>query len=227
MNNLEPFKEYLSERLSENSVNSYLSGIKHITKDYGSDILHITDVNEASKLKDVYGLTGSKRSVGEYGKGTARNAMNKYANFLEDQRNLSIADDLSIGQAGEDKSIESSQGFTYERDLHSTLEGQISELFPEHSLVGSEYSIEGVRLDLLLEKENELLVVELKAGLAKFAVFGQIAMYMGLIQEKFPEHSVSGVIIASDIHKGLEAACRTNPSISCQKYTMKLSLKKA
>jgi RecB family endonuclease NucS len=105
------------------------------------------------------------------------------------------------------------------------MESQVSELFPGYVLlIGSEYSIEGVRLDLLLQKENELLVIELKAGTATYGVFGQISMYMGYIKEKFPENDVYGVIVASEIHKGLKAACSTSNFVTCKKYNMKLSI---
>lgn len=223
MNNLDKFKIYLTERLSQNSVTSYIAGLRYLSKDYGSDILQISDITQANKLKERYGLQGDKRSVGEYGNGTARNAMNKYANFLEDSVSLVCQPTQSISNP----IPESNRKFTYEHDLHITLETQISELFPGYSLVGSEYSIEGVRIDLLLERDNELLVIELKAGIAKYEVFGQISMYLGLIQDKFPDYKVYGLIIANEIHKGLTAACKTNASISCKKYTMKLALDNA
>ncbi len=117
--------------------------------------------------------------------------------------------------------------FTYERDLHNTLESQIDELFYNYELIGSEYSIGDVRLDLLLQHEEELLVVELKAGIATYEVFGQISMYIGVVKSKYPEHVVKGLIIASEIHKGLVAACSTNNLIECKKYKMKLSLENA
>ncbi len=220
---LEQFKIYLRERLTENTVNSYLSGLNHLSNDYGNDILTITNHAKIREIREIYGLGGERRQVGDYGRGTARNAINHYANFLESRDVTEPA--TANHQIIDEPAIESNRRFTYERDLHSTLENQIAELFPDHEFIGSEYSISNVRLDILLEKGKDLLVIELKAGTARYEAFGQIAMYMGFIQDEYPEHNVYGVIIASDIHESLLAACSTNESISCKKYSMQLSPK--
>ena len=79
----------------------------------------------------------------------------------------------------------------------------------------------------MLEKDKQLLIVELKAGKATYAVFGQISMYIGLIQAKFPEHEVHGLMIASDIDEGLRAACTITNLIKCKTYKMMLTLEDA
>ncbi len=223
-NTKEKFRNYLLERYTQNSANSYMSGLNHVSKDYGSDIFQVSDPEAVQKIRSQYDIGGSKRKIGDYGNGSARNAVIQYHNFIE-----SGTDNT---QSSENTNVEleletTNRRFTYERDLHNTLESQAKELFPDYELVGSEYSIETVRLDLLLEKERELLVVELKAGVATYEVFGQISMYMGLVKEKFPEREVHGVIIASEIHKGLKAACSTNNDVACKKYCMKLNIESA
>ena len=222
----EKFRTYLSERYTPASVNGYMSGLNHLSKNYGSEILQITDFETVQEIRTQYDLGGAKRDIGDYGNGTARNAIIQYSNFIETS-NSSELSSTSTELENELLPVNNNRRFTYERDLHNTLESQANELFPEYKLIGSEYSIEGVRLDLLLEKENDLLIVELKAGIATFEVFGQISMYMGLIQKKFPHNKVYGVIIANDIHKGLMAACTTSEFITCQKYTMKLCIENA
>jgi len=217
------FKEYLIEQgKTQNTINSYVSGINHLSKDHGMDIFTITDSDEVQKIRSTYDLRGSKRKLGDYGRGTARCAMIQYENFIND--GFTSEGLVAIPPAENVESVGTNRTFTYERDLHNTLEAQVEELFQGYELIGSEYSIDGVRLDLLLEKGQELLVVELKAGLAKYEVFGQISMYMGLIQARNPKRDVYGVIIASEIHQGLMAACSTNPRISCKKYNMQLHL---
>ena len=223
----EKFRLYLLERYKPASVNGYLSGLNHLSRDYGSEILQITDFEVIKKIRKQYDLGGTKRNIGDYGNGSARNAMIQYSNFIETSNSSELSDSSSELKNETVVEINNNRRFTYERDLHNTLESQVGELFPEYKLVGSEYSIEGVRLDLLLEKENELLVVELKAGIATFEVFGQISMYIGLIQERFPSSKVRGIIIANEIHKGLMAACSTNNFITCKKYTMKLCIENA
>jgi len=217
------FKEYLAEQgKTQNTISSYVSGINHLSKDHGVDIFTITNFDKVQKVRSIYDLRGSKRTVGDYGRGTARCAIIQYENFINDAPSSKPLGENCLIENVESVSV--NRAFTYERDLHNTLEAQVVELFPGYALIGSEYSIGGVRLDLLLEKGNQLLVVELKAGVAKYEVFGQISMYMGLIKTENPNHEVYGVIVASEIHQGLMAACSTNPRILCKTYSMQLHL---
>ena len=218
----EKFKEYLLERYKPTSVNGYISGLNHLAKDYGKDIFKITDLEAVQKIRQLYDLGGIKRKMGDYGNGSARNAIVQYNNSIEDIRTQPKQEPESDSEP-----VIVSPPNPYERYLHKTMESQVSDLFPGYILIGSEYSIEGVRLDLLLQKEKELLVIELKAGTATYGVFGQISMYMGYIKEKFPEHEVYGVIVASEIHKGLKVACATSNYVTCKKYNMKLSIENA
>jgi hypothetical protein len=74
----EKFKEYLtSEGYKPTSVNGYISGLNHLSKDYGKDIFKITDLETVQKIKQMYGLGGPepKRKIGDYGNGSARNAI--------------------------------------------------------------------------------------------------------------------------------------------------------
>ena len=147
---------------------------------------------------------------------------NEDTEYLEDKEDLEDTDIIDgIAETN----------FTYERDLQSALIQQIDKLFPEHTIfggnnVGREYSIDGKRIDVLLEDKsnNELLVIELKAGLAKKDVFGQIAEYIGKLIKVFPDKKITGIIIAGEIDEGLNDACRPFPNIKTMKYKIELSL---
>ena len=219
----ERFREWLVERgFSPATANgSYTTGINRLSKDLGEDVFQITDPERISEIRKTYDRGGSRQEVGYLLAGAPRAAIIQYEEFVRD---LSGADEFSEFDSVSDTSVSTTTKLTYERDLHNALESQLSELFPGYELVGSEYTIEGVRVDLLLRKGNDLLVVELKSGTATHAAFGQISMYMGLVAAKFSGSPVKGVIIASDIDSGLIAACSTNDKISCKKYKMKLSL---
>jgi RecB family endonuclease NucS len=86
--------------------------------------------------------------------------------------------------------------------------------------------MEGRRIDLLLENKetNTLLAIELKAGGADFKVFGQIAMYLGLLSQKFPDKKIKGCIIAGEIDNTLKYASSTNNNITLFEYQMKISI---
>ena len=121
--------------------------------------------------------------------------------------------------------------FTYEQDLQKSLVSQAEELFPGYVIFGNnfegiEYIIEGKRIDLLLEnkKENKLLVIELKANVADYKVYGQISMYLSLLEKKFPKKIIEGVIIAGEIDDTLKIASQRDSSLKLKSYKMSLEL---
>ena len=68
------------------------------------------------------------------------------------------------------------------------------------------------------------MAIELKAGKADFRVFGQISMYLQLLEEKFSSKIISGVIIASEIDETLKIASRRDRNIDLLTYKMELKL---
>lgn len=127
-----------------------------------------------------------------------------------------------------------SHNFTYERDLKNSLVSQASQLFPGYKIFGDheegvEFSIEGKRIDLLMESINDssLLAIELKSGEADYKVFGQISMYLGLLSKKFPNRGIRGVIIAGKINETLQYACLSSNQVFLKTYQMQLALNDA
>ena len=121
--------------------------------------------------------------------------------------------------------------FSYEKDLQNSLISQAEELFPGYKIFGNnyegiEYNINGKRIDLLLEHKTEkkLLVVELKAGLADYKVFGQISMYIGPLMQKYIDKEIFGIIIAGEIDDSLKMAILANKNVKTMIYKMKLTL---
>ena len=74
---------------------------------------------------------------------------------------------------------------------------------------------------------KNLLAIELKSGEANFKVFGQISMYIGLLEEKFPQKNVQGMIIAGSIQDSLKQATRITDKVSLNTYRMKIELEEA
>jgi hypothetical protein len=126
----EQFRQYLTERYSPNSVNSYMSGLNRLSRDYGKDILGISDAALVGEIRKIYDIGGSKRSVGDYGNGSARNAIIQYHNFVLEIGGEALI--LADGSVSIEESEPANLRFTYERDLHNALEQQAAELFPEY-----------------------------------------------------------------------------------------------
>lgn len=223
------YRHFLKKQYKTTTTSSYLSGINHLSRHYGEDIFQISDYETVEQIRSQYDLQGTHRKVGEYGNGAARASIRQYSFFIKllSDNNLELNETHTSSlakHATADDTTDMNMSFTYERDLHNSLICQATELFPEHNLKGTEYTIGNGRIDLLLENEDELLVIELKSGTASADVFGQISMYLGLLKQEFPEKNIRGVVIASEIHKGLKYACDTNPLITCMTYAMNISL---
>lgn len=224
------------EEKSPNTAYQYALSIKKITNHYNEqtkenfDLYQSNDLEKIREISTKYGINGIYREFGQTGNGTVRNAIATYVRFLEQSGNNN---ENYLAQEN-DNNCESNaepMNFTYERDLQNALISQVENLFSEYKIFGSnkegvEYSIGGKRIDLLLEhkKEDKLLVIELKAGLADYKVFGQISMYIGLLEEKYPDKEISGIIIASEIDESLIKASKITTRVSLKAYRMQLAI---
>jgi hypothetical protein len=109
--------------------------------------------------------------------------------------------------------------FNSEPELQYLVERQAEELFPGYKILGVQYQIKtekGIkRIDILLknELENKLLAIELKKGVARHGVSGQIDMYLNLLDVQFPEMEIEGVIIAGKIDGSLKIATRNKKNV--------------
>ena len=63
--------------------------------------------------------------------------------------------------------------------------------------------------------------------MADYRVFGQISMYIGLLQNQFPEKEITGVIVAGTIHESLMQACEITDKVSLKVYRMSIELEDA
>ncbi len=213
---------------------------QHFIKDYGLSLLEklsysTTEERNNSPAKHKIPINGNIRN----GSATLKQAVNLYMSFRKDNgidfkeyHNSLPIDDALIDDEDIDY-IESSNNFSYERDLKTSMISQINELFPEHKIYGEnnegvEYLIGGKRIDILLEKNDESLVaIELKSGIANYKVFGQLSMYLGLLMDKFPEKEIRGCIVAGEIDNTLQSATQTTELITLKTYKMKLELQNA
>jgi len=231
------FKNWLLKRGNKGAANSYPKAIhlisKHCSEKTGTstDIYKITDQSKISELAHDYSQSGKFSEFGYEQHGRFRAAIRRYSDFFVQTRGEEQSVEYDEQPDYEKDIDEPTDNFTYEKDLQTALCSQIAELFPEYKIygglsIGVEYAISGRRIDVLLEHESEesLLVVELKSGEADFKVFGQISMYIGLLQRQFPEKNISGVIVAGSIDESLVQACETSEKVSLKTYRMSIEL---
>jgi hypothetical protein len=130
--------------------------------------------------------------------------------------------DGSIDEAIE-ASVEAS--LSLERDLHSYLASRVSEIEVGLSLAedGVEYPTEAGRIDLLAkDADNQIVVIELKAGRATDGALGQLLGYMGCLS--IGEAKVRGILVASKFDSRVVYAARGLPTVKLIKYQLSFVL---
>ena len=208
-------------------------------KSFNQDLFDIeinTILNSVEKIKTNIDnrFEVNDKSFSEYNKkssnGIPQAIISKwYIPFLLKYNNLEIDNNAEENTAVENEI--QNKTFAYEKDLQNALISQTEDLFQEYTIYGNngegiEYNIEGKKIDLLLEhvNENKLLAIELKAEKADFKVFGQISMYLQLLEERFPDKEISGIIIAGEIDDTLKIASKRDKKVKLLSYKMKLEL---
>jgi hypothetical protein len=186
-----------------------------------------SNIEERSRVHDI--------TFAEYSQKNSTNVPSAiikkwFIRFLKEDNYDNVNDDC-IDNSNNKRIELSSQvnNFTYECDLQNALISQSEEIFNGFKIYGDngegiEYPINGKRIDLLLEKENDLLAIELKAGKADFRVFGQISMYLQLLEEKFNDKTISGIIMAGEIDDTLKIASKRDKNIRLMAYRMELKV---
>jgi endonuclease len=128
-----------------------------------------------------------------------------------------LADDDVMDRATED---ETERVFELEADLQRELRRNISQLEPGLRIIdgGREDQVDAGYIDILCrDTGNRLVVVELKAGVARAGVVAQALAYMATAVDKHGGE-VRGIIIASDFEPRVRHAVRAAPNLSLKRY---------
>ena len=230
-----------------NYPNSVVRVSEHYSEQMGKKISIYDDISDQEEISRIAGLYKQGGKFSEFGYKHNRqyqNAIARYSEFFADELSENNGENSDEGRPANtaaeftaetlpgitapQKADAISANFGFERDLQTVFCAQISALFSGYKIVGREYQIRGKRIDVLLEHADnkDFLVVELKAGKADAAVFGQISMYIGMLRQQpgLADRKIQGVIIANAIDDGLLYACKTSPDISVKTYRMNLEL---
>jgi len=108
-----------------------------------------------------------------------------------------------------------------ERDLHNYLSRYLTQLETDLTLHdgGVEYQTDAGRVDILaVDKQKNLVVVEIKAGTAKDSALGQLLGYMGCLSAK--SKNVRGILVASKFDERVVFGSRGLTNIRLVKYTL-------
>lgn len=148
----------------------------------------------------------------------------------------SIAEEHDIEIPEEDEIEESvfASEFAYEKDLQNFLAKNLNviepglRLYEDEGIKGIEFPVGGRFIDILaIDKDNNLVIIELKVSKGYDRVVGQLLRYMGWIKRNLAEHGqkVRGIIIARTISEDLRLACSEVSNIQLFEYELSVKLK--
>jgi hypothetical protein len=111
--------------------------------------------------------------------------------------------------------------FGLERDLQKALRANVEQLEAGLRISdgGMERVTEAGRIDITaVDKEERIVVIELKAGIAAPESIAQILSYMGVLAETEGK-PVRGILIAGDFHRRTILASHAVPNLELRKYS--------
>ena len=232
---LEAFKAWLGSRYPTPAVAaSYYSSAKRIEDAYGDlDGLYEQDRLEAVIAELQYSSQDTRDGKSNPSKlqikgplynqwSNFRTAARTYCVFRDEGGGSEALTDAAIEIAGEAiKEKRDGKQFELERHLQSELRLEIGQLEPGLEIIddGLERSVESGFIDILArDTTGALVVIELKAGLARRDSIGQITGYMGDLIEEEPKTSVRGILVAADFDKSCRSGVRAIPSLKLRRY---------
>lgn len=150
-----------------------------------------------------------------------------YKDTIFNQKKEILTDDETI------ETSEYSNTFAYEEDLKNYLAKNLDIiepgllLFEEEGITGLEYNVGGKFIDILaVDKNKNLVVIELKVSRSYDRVIGQLLRYKNWLQRKYINENkkVRGIIIANEISEDLLIACMGQPDIKLFEYELSVKL---
>jgi hypothetical protein len=149
----------------------------------------------------------------------------------DENEDISFADVLldndSDGTENQSEDVAEAAEITFglERDLQSALRENIAQLESSLNIIdgGKERVTDAGRLDITAEdSQGNIVVIELKAGVASPDVIAQVLAYMGAIAET-DKKPVRGILVAGDFHKRVIWAARAIPNLELRKYAFQFT----
>lgn len=145
--------------------------------------------------------------------------------WIVDEKGACLADIEELEEESpEEEYLPEEAAISLERDLENFLLTKLNVLEEGLRLyegeTGRQFQVQSGRIDILAQdRDNNFVVLELKAGTATEAVLAQILAYMAdVTKEVSIGKAVRGIIVAYDFAERLVAASSLLPAIKLMKY---------
>lgn len=241
---VEAFRAWLGTRYPKPDVAaSYYSSAKRIEDAYGDLDIHYDQDRLETIIADLqYSSQDVRSGKPDPSKLQIKGPLyNQLSNFRTGARTYCVFRDegdqnealtvAAIEIAGEAiKEKRDDKQFELERNLQSELRREIAQLEQGLQIVddGMERSVESGFIDILArDGSGALVVIELKAGLARRESIGQITGYMGDLIEEEPGTPVRGILVAAEFDKSCCSGVRAIPSLKLMRYRFQFSFVEA
>ena len=237
----EGFRAWLKSNYTANSAATHYSQAKKVEEFYGNldDIFDsgeiesiATELNYSSQDVKLGKPNPSKIPAGNnlYTNLAAyKSSLRCYAKYRENEPEFNSETVIEIaGQAIKEK-LEGKQ-FELERHLQSELRREIEQLEPGLEIIdqGLERSVESGFIDILArDAVGALVVIELKAGMAKREAVGQITGYMGDLIGEEPSTPIRGILVAAEFDKSCLSGVRAIPTLKLKRYRFSFTFEEA
>jgi endonuclease len=228
----EAFKNWLDEKYPSGSGITRFSHAKRVEANY-QDLDVLYEIDQLQGLLNELHYSGRDHSQGKPNpskiaiNGNIYNSLSSYSAAVRLYRDFRAGDsdaasEVAIELAGEAiRERKEGKQFEVERHLQSELRREISQLETGLEIIdgGLERSVESGFIDILARDDlGALVVIELKAGMAKRDAVGQIAGYMGDLMAEESDTQVRGILVAADFDKSCQSGVRTIPTLKLKRY---------
>ena len=142
-------------------------------------------------------------------------------NLLEESDEIEITDSEEAVTEIEAHEIT----FGLERDMQSALRQNIEQLESGLKIIdgGKERITEVGRIDITAsDAKDNIIVIELKAGIASPSVIAQILAYMSAVADT-DEKNVRGILVAKGFHKQVIFAAKSIPNLELKEYSFQFN----
>jgi RecB family endonuclease NucS len=147
-------------------------------------------------------------------------------------RLLDFSEEMKAEEELENEAVETS--LSLERDLEKSLISKLEQLelglrlYKDIHVNGQQFNTGRVgRIDILgLDRNNDFVVIELKAGRADERVCNQILRYMGWVIENLAgDRKVRGIIVANEFSDFVKYAVKATPNVILKEYEVHFEFK--